>query len=824
MPEDNSAQTAAEPGSLVNYSVTIYADNTFRMVVEHLDADGERVTNLNTIGSNPQVKTGTLPHPANSNYIPYVRMRAGYDTGGNGIPNPESPWVFTVSDSQLATKDGIDFEPPTYTVGTIHNQDGWQSLGAAGQGCGSPYDHAVAANDTAAPARFGTQSLRMSNAVTGGCFHDHSISKPLVNEAGETSAQNGGLSGGTRQRYFEAEWDFASTVPNAEQPGLSVVASPDRGDGARMSWVQMTDTPTGLEVNFFDYQRSAGDFVLTNVANGLSRTVPHTIKITMTFVDGDSNDIVTVCVDGTICHTGTSWEDYFRDVEGNPTRTVDSINFRTGGAPAPTTAGKGFLIDCFELLSANDTDGDGVFDDEDNCPAMPNADQTDTDNDGEGNACDTDDDDDGVLDGADNCRYVANTDQADTDNDGRGNVCPLVAGGQVLVSEFRLRGQGATTSHPGDGQLDEFIEIYNNSGATIAVDTADNSSGWTLVAQDGDSRFIIPAGTVIPSKGHYLAVNNSTGGYTLNAYATGDASFAADIADDTGIALFRSGDSNNWTLANRLDAVGFDIANGGGGVEAPVITVGSAEQEATIGGEEESGGEAPPPAAPDPLYSEGAGLQPVGAEDGEYSFVRRLESGVPQDTDDNSADFVLVSTAGAFFTESSVNAVLGAPGPENLASPIQHTNTMSASTIEPNAPAASSPNRVRTGSGNSGTLSFRRRFTNNTGQTVSRLRFHIVDITTFNSPNVHGGLPQADLRYTNSSDMTVTTSLGTLTVRGTTVELPPDQTLGGGLNTTGTVLLPGGGLAPGATIDVQLLLNVAQGGKFRFFVNVEAIP
>jgi hypothetical protein len=45
-----------------------------------------------------------------------------------------------------------------------------------------------------------------------------------------------------------------------------------------------------------------------------------------------------------------------------------------------------------------DGDGDGVEDHLDNCPSMPNPDQTDTDKDGDGNACDPDDDNDGMPD------------------------------------------------------------------------------------------------------------------------------------------------------------------------------------------------------------------------------------------------------------------------------------------------------------------------------------------------------------------------------------------------------------------------------------------
>lgn len=252
----------------------------------------------------------------------------------------------------------ITFEAPTYTPGTIHNQDGWQSAGAAGSGC-AMYDHKVVTN-SGAPPSFGGQSLRISNAVTSGCFGDQTFSKPTINEAGEPTASNNGLSGGVRQNHFEAQWQFASTVPSAEQPGLSVVASPDRGDGSRMSWVQMADTPAGLQVNFFDVQGTTNpaNFVgPTPIAVGLSRTVPHTIKVTIDFVSGPSNDVVKVYVDSALVHTGTTWENYYRfdseaQPEGGP-RTVDSILFRTGGTAAPANAGKGFLIDNLTILSGS---------------------------------------------------------------------------------------------------------------------------------------------------------------------------------------------------------------------------------------------------------------------------------------------------------------------------------------------------------------------------------------------------------------------------------------------------------------------------------------
>ncbi|NDJ84507.1 MAG: tandem-95 repeat protein [Chloroflexi bacterium] len=74
-----------------------------------------------------------------------------------------------------------------------------------------------------------------------------------------------------------------------------------------------------------------------------------------------------------------------------------------------------------------DMDQDGIGDDDDNCPETPNPEQTDTDGDDIGDACDAtptgDDDQDGIDNAIDNCPATPNADQADVDQDGVGDVC-----------------------------------------------------------------------------------------------------------------------------------------------------------------------------------------------------------------------------------------------------------------------------------------------------------------------------------------------------------------------------------------------------------------
>ncbi|WP_211316934.1 zinc-dependent metalloprotease family protein [Arenicella xantha] len=81
------------------------------------------------------------------------------------------------------------------------------------------------------------------------------------------------------------------------------------------------------------------------------------------------------------------------------------------------------LIRDFRIDTTNDDDKDNVKNDVDNCPNVANPSQTDTNSDGEGDACDNDDDGDGVNDGIDNCPLLENPEQLDSDNNGTGDVC-----------------------------------------------------------------------------------------------------------------------------------------------------------------------------------------------------------------------------------------------------------------------------------------------------------------------------------------------------------------------------------------------------------------
>jgi hypothetical protein len=385
--------------------------------------------------------------------------------------------------------------------------------------------------------------------------------------------------------------------------------------------------------------------------------------------------------------------------------------------------------------------------------------------------------------------------------------------GQIIISEFRLRGPS--------GAQDEFIELYNASGSSHTV-VAASGTGYGVAASDGTTRCSIPNGTVIPNRGHYLCVNSAT--YSLGAYpagngttATGDATYTTDIPDNAGIALFNNNTGGgSYSLANRLDAVGS-----------------TSEANTT--------------------YKEGTGYPALTPFSIDYSFYRDScgkqgsittmgvcpSGGLPVDTDNNATNFIFVDTNG---TSAGAGQRLGSPGPENLSGPIERTTVFSTALIDANVSSAALPNRNRdftsdpANNSTFGTLSSRRRFVNNTGGSVTRLRFRVVDQTTFPAPSGF-----ADLRNRTSASVVVAgitdaatcaatgapvTPPCTATVQGTTLETPPAAPNGSAFNssmTAGTVTL-GTPLANGASINLQFLLGIQQTGNFKFYIIIEALP
>jgi hypothetical protein len=424
----------------------------------------------------------------------------------------------------------------------------------------------------------------------------------------------------------------------------------------------------------------------------------------------------------------------------------------------------------------------------------------------------------------------------------------------LIISEFRLNGT--------NGANDEFIEIYNASNAAHTVNSSDGSAtGYAVAASDGAVRFTIPQNTVIPARGHYLGCNSV--GYSLASYPSGnngsvattatcDATYTANIPNGEdpdnagpmpplprrGIALFSTANPANLNTGTRLDAVG-------------------------------------PTEETNTLYKEGVGVRNLNHFSTAHSYVRRLPGGCigtdpgtvdanctnfvavrdtfeatsvhSQDTDNNRDDFIFVDTNGTPMSPEGIQQRLGAPGPENSTSPIVRQGNFKIELIFPSVCPQCPPNMQRDFTQDTanesffGTLEIRRKITNQTGASITRLRFRIVDITVFPSEDFvrpmgttcgdPGTDCAADLRPRSSTSVVVANPDGgpAVTVFGTTLEeaaASESQPNSGGFNSSlsaGTVTLSTP-LANNASINLRFLLGVQQKGWFRFTFVIEALP
>jgi subtilisin-like proprotein convertase family protein len=407
--------------------------------------------------------------------------------------------------------------------------------------------------------------------------------------------------------------------------------------------------------------------------------------------------------------------------------------------------------------------------------------------------------------------YVVDDSSGDSGSIAQGwclNFAGASAVSPLRISEFRVRGPGGAT--------DEFVELMNISNSPITVASFDGSSGYSVAASDGTTRCFVFNGTSIPAYGHFLCANSA--GYSLAAYpsgdgttATADSTFALDIPDNAGIALFAVSNVANFNAVNRLDAVG-------------------STSEANT------------------LYKEGAGypaLTPSTPSSINHAWVRddcgkggAINSlnpcpfhGIAGDSNNNAADFVFVDTNG---TSVGGGQRLGAPGPQNLIGPTGGRAGIESVPLDTCKYRNLSPNIVRDFTSNpgnvstDGTLDIRRTYTNNTGAPLTRLRFRIVDLNTF--PAILG---TADLRPIASSNIVVSvdrppcgSGTSNITVLGTTLEQPPNQPNGGGFNTSYGVpaVTAATPLADLATIDLRFVSGIQQTGMYRLDIVPEALP
>lgn len=202
------------------------------------------------------------------------------------------------------------------------------------------------------------------------------VTKALETSEGSISYFTNDSNGLRLHREFEPDEDFGTGVP---RNFTATYSPPLQFAAAQMS---LGDTSSG------------NGTVTADIAGFGTFSLDYTFSSTIETLEDISvplGDLLALNVKSTLDVTGS--------IDGTPvSKTEIGTNWLTKQLGLVKTeevvVGEG--VDIFELLAVSD--GDGITVNDDNCPAVANPLQTDTDRDGEGDACDTDDDNDGLSD------------------------------------------------------------------------------------------------------------------------------------------------------------------------------------------------------------------------------------------------------------------------------------------------------------------------------------------------------------------------------------------------------------------------------------------
>jgi CSLREA domain-containing protein len=249
------------------------------------------------------------------------------------------------------------------------------------------------------------------------------------------------------------------------------------------------------------YRTTDGGFNWTEINNGIpGNETSNTRQVTSLAIDSSTPANIYAGTEGGVFKSTDSGANWVAFNTGLGNQNVHALSIDPVKSAVLYTGTVGDGVFRMQQSAATDTDGDGVGDDVDNCPAVSNPGQEDADGDGDGDACDNcpslanpdqaDADSDGDGNACDNCPNLANSDQADLDADGVGDACDQCQGtapgtpvettgnaagcpvGTYVVNTTADTNDGACTS-PGTGNGCTLREAINASNA--AADAKHNS-------------------------------------------------------------------------------------------------------------------------------------------------------------------------------------------------------------------------------------------------------------------------------------------------------------------------------------------------------------
>ena len=172
--------------------------------------------------------------------------------------------------------------------------------------------------------------------------------------------------------------------------------------------------------------------------------------------------------------------------------------------------------------------------------------------------------------------------------------------------------------------------------------------------------------------------------------------------------------------------------------------------------------------------------------------------------------------------------MVGSPSPTGTVDPFQHNEALKSYLLDPAVGPSVGANRACV-VGTPGTLQIRRHITNTSStRTISAAKLRITALSEVDGLARPGTQPVRTARLravdpATSTSLVLVTGRSAVIVRNLAVDGPSTSTVGGGLNSTMTVTLPQGGLAPGASLDVAFTFAVDTRGTFWMGYDIDAL-
>ncbi len=373
--------------------------NIFSQNIISLFADDPH-SGFNEAGSGSVDYVRTYDHPLDQNDI--TALFADFD--GDGVASPDDNCPDDVNADQ-ADADGDDYGDVCDNCPDVYNPDQTDTDGnGVGDACQQPVsfsdDFDSYADGSSIDGQGGWENWAGGANLESYVTSVRSFSPPHSLDIKTISDTGLPLSGIDSGRWVVRVMQYV----------------PSNHSGGNSYFILHSQYPSNIKWNVQVYFNGEDGLVLDSVANGesLPLTADQWVEVRVE-IDLDA-DTQFFYYGGQLLYQST-WTNHQSQFNPNTPSTLQGLDLY-----ADFTSSVYYDDVC--IAPDVDTDGDDVPDACDNCPDAPNPDQSDTDNDGEGDACEAGDiDGDGILDHVDNCPLDPNPLQENADGDDHGDAC-----------------------------------------------------------------------------------------------------------------------------------------------------------------------------------------------------------------------------------------------------------------------------------------------------------------------------------------------------------------------------------------------------------------